>query len=226
MKILCINLDTRPDRAELALREFNKIGLVAERLAAVTGDNKPLAFNQSVYLAMSKAKMLANKTNDAGVVSLAEQPTDLLLIEDDIVFDDNAMINPVNLPFIISTRPKDALTIHFGCNIFGSDIINWTMPTKHNETFAKLHNCWQSHCTWYSAECVEMILGKLNPNVMDENNMIFDEWLRKNILSLGRSYVTRPMVAYQRPDVSDIWNVHADYTGCHYAGNEWLKRNT
>ena len=209
MTAICINLDSRPDRWELAKQECEKIFLDVKRLPAVFGDNRPLAFNQSVYLAMTLSEGL-----------------DLLLIEDDVVFDHEAQIGRIDLEFLISKRPKDALTIHFGCNIFGSDIINWKMPEKHNETFAKIHNCWQSHCTWYSKEAVSYILANLNPNVLDGNNMIFDEWLRKNVLSQGRSYVTRPMVAYQRPSFSDLWNRDTDYTGCHYAGNKWLKQNT
>ena len=73
---------------------------------------------------------------------------------------------------------------------------------------------------------MEFILNNLKGDALDNDNCIFDEWLRKNVLSIGRSYVLKPMIAYQRPGKSDIWHGQTDYTGAHTAGNEWLKLNT
>lgn len=196
---LCINLDSRPDRWELAQKEFEKAGLQVERMSAVTGDNRPLAFNQSVYKAMQLAK-----------------GQDLFLFEDDIVFTDEAK---EKMTFWF---PDDALTVHWGCNIFG----DWKMPEESNwEGYGKLHNCWQSHATYYSKEAVDFILANLDPNVLTDTNNIFDDWLRRNVLSQGRSYVHIPMIAYQRPCYSDIWRRETDYTSCHIDGNKWLQNN-
>lgn len=98
----------------------------------------------------------------------------------------------------------------------------WKMPTPVRHDLALLHNCWQSHATFYSAECVDFILANLDPTYIDENNCIFDEWFRRNVLPMGRSYVMRPMIAYQRPSFSDIWQNQADYTQCHIEGNKYL----
>lgn len=208
MVILCINLDSRPDRWEQVSAEFARVGLHVERVAAVSGDNRPLAFNQSVYKAMGMAKTWAYDEYDV--------PESLLLFEDDVMFDGN--------PKLPAYTPTDFLTLHLGCNIIGTDQTIWKMPTAYSDNLALLHNAWQSHATLYSAECVQYILDNFNPNVLDADNMIFDEWLRTHVLNQGRSYVMKPMIAYQRPSYSDIWNMQADYTGAHRAGNEYLKK--
>jgi hypothetical protein len=204
MRILCINLDGRPDRWEQVTNEFNRVGLTVERFSAITGDNRCLAFNKSVYECMKLAK-----------------GDDLLLFEDDVVFEEEW--TPLG-----GRAPEDWLTIHLGANIIGSDTMQWKMPDRFNEDLALLHNCWQSHATLYSADCVQFILDNF-PYHTDEYEreglIIFDEWLRTNVLSQGRSYLINPMIAYQRPSKSDIWNCESDYTGAHRQGNEWLKRN-
>lgn len=195
MKALCINIDERTDRWEQASHEFTRWGLNVQRVSAIVGDNRPLAFNQSVYKCMNMAK-----------------GDDLLLFEDDVVIEAPIKIN----------WPGDYLTIHLGANIIGMDTTDWQMPTYHCPSMAKLYNCWQSHATIYSKEAVDFILKNLDPTVLDEDNNIFDDWLRRKVLHQGRSYVLRPMIAYQRPSRSDIWNCESDYTGCHKQGNEYL----
>jgi hypothetical protein len=202
MTILCINLDSRPDRWAQASEEFKRVGLTVERFPAITGDNRPLAFNQSVYACMKIAK---------------ERGGDLLLLEDDVVFDGMRHID-------LRELPEGFMTVHLGANIIGSDTTAWQMPTYYSVRFAKLHNCYQSHATIYSKECVDFILDNMRTDIMDEDNNIFDDWLRRKVLCQGRSYVMRPMVAYQRPSQSDIWSMWADYTGCHKQGNEYLNK--
>ena len=205
---LCINLDSRPDRWELAQKEFEKVGLEVQRLSACTGENRPLAFNQSVYKAMELAKAADEN---------------LLLFEDDVVFDGELPFLETNFGYYFySPFPLNCLTVHFGCNMYGE----WKLPEKTEyPEYARLWNCWQSHATWYSKEAVEFILANLDPTHLNGENNIFDDWLRRNVLVKGRSYVHVPMIAYQRIDRSDIWGHETDYTACHIKGNEWLKNN-
>lgn len=212
---LCINLDSRPDRWEQVTKEFERIGFAVERFRAITGNNRCLAFNKSVYHALGLGETIGEDKH--GDPCIDYEP--VLLFEDDVVFD-------TPIPLILP--PENYMTIHLGCNIIGTDTTVWQMPTAYNRTLAKLHNCWQSHATLYSAECVKYIIENfkyVTDEYEKEGLMIFDEWLRTNVLTMGRSYVLKPMIAYQRPDFSNIWNVAADYTGAHKQGNEWLKRN-
>ena len=43
-------------------------------------------------------------------------------------------------------------------------------------------------------------------------NYMFDDWLKTNIHPRGNSYIISPMIAWQRPSQSDLWNHFADYT--------------
>ncbi len=202
MKILCINIDSDTESWRLSQEEFNRVGLQVERVSAIVEDNRALAFNKSVYKAMKMA---------------GDNEESLLLFEDDVVFDGRLNYLP----------PSGYMTLHLGCNIIGVDTTVWQMPTPFCGELAKLHNCWQSHATLYSAECVKYIIENFK-YVTDEYKVegcqIFDEWLRVNVLNQGRSYVMKPMIAYQRPRKSEIWNVHADYTGCHLQGNLYLSK--
>lgn len=222
MKALCLNIDSDTESWRLAQEEFTRVGLNVERVSAVVEDNRPLAFNKSVY----KAMKIAHLVEDGYPITATGWKNvydDLLLFEDDVMFDVDDFMSRTYIELMIGQAPSDYLTLHLGCNIIGVDTTVWQMPTPYNEHLARLPNCWQSHATLYSAECVKFILDNFNPNVLDENNMIFDEWLRVNVLSQGRSYVMNPMICYQRPRRSAIWNCDSDYTGCHKQGNEYLK---
>ncbi len=201
MRIICINIDSDTNAWDLSCRQFEKFNIDVERMSAVVEDNRPLAFNKSVYKAMK----------------LAEGGS-LMLFEDDVMFDDG--VQAWQLPW--TDLPDDFMTLHLGCNLIGSDLTNWKMPEAFTPRLARLYNCWQSHATVYSAECVQWILNNMRTDVLDADNNIFDDWLRRKVLSMGRSYVLRPMIAYQRPRHSAIWNVHADATGCHHQGNKIL----
>lgn len=223
MRCLYINLDSRPDRRQQAEAEFKRVGLTVERFPGVVNDNPVLGFNKAVYGAMIEGVEIIQ--TDCG--QLAFPKDDLLLFEDDVVFDKDIyqfykwhhLHDPHNW------LPKDWMTFHIGANIIGTDSMQWQMPTRYSEHLAVLHNAWQSHATLYSAECVKYIIENFpywKDEYQKEGCQIFDEWLRLNVLPMGRSYVLKPMIAYQRPDFSNIWNSAQDYTSCHTRGNQYL----
>lgn len=230
MKVLCINLDSRPDRWELAQQEFDRVGLQVERFPGVVNDNPVLGFNKAVYKALKSSIETEIETIPEQKIVVEKQIIfNVLLFEDDVVFDGDTysfhnwhyLQNPINF------LPTDFMTLHLGANIIGTDSMEWQMPTKFpaNDHFAKLHNAWQSHATLYSAECVKFIIENFpywKDEYQKEGCQIFDEWLRLNVLPMGRSYVLKPMIAYQRPDFSNIWNSAQDYTSCHTRGNQYL----
>jgi hypothetical protein len=222
MKSLCITMG--PDW-HLAEAEFKRVGLTVERFDAIVQDNRVLAFNKSVYACMKKAHLIENGYPITGS-GHKELFDDLLLFEDDVVFDDG--FDWLKVGFAQKQLPKDFTTLHLGCNFLGFDNTVWQMPEYFSPHLAKLHNCYMSHATLYSAECVKYIIENFK-FVTDEYATagceIFDDWLRRHVLPMGRSYLMNPMIAYQRPRKSEIWNVQADYTYCHIYGNKWLKEN-
>jgi len=205
MNAYCINIDSDVESWQLSKAEFQKIGMEVQRFSAIVEDNRPLAFNKSVHAALSL------------------MPEGGWLFEDDVMFEGEDLRETITKA--IGRLPSDFMTFHLGCNFIGTDTIIWQMPTAHSKEVAKLWNCFQSHATFYSKEAVEFITKNLNTEYLDEHNNIFDDWLRRNVLSQGRSYVINPMVCYQRPRESAIWGGMQDYTGCHKQGNLWLKNN-
>lgn len=213
MKTICINIDQNVTDWELTKSECDRVGIQVERMSAVTGENGPLAFNRSVLKAMNSC--LIWKEGDE-----SEYET-LLLLEDDCVFESG--ITAEFLSNICRNElPFDFMTLHFGANITGG---NWDMPEPYSDNLVRLPNAWMTHCVLYSPEAIRFIVNNLDPDRMDAENCIFDEWMRKNIMPMGKSFLMNPMVAYQRPRHSGIWSKHADYTGIHKSGNEWLKNN-
>jgi hypothetical protein len=236
MKVMYINIDTDVESRDLTEAELARVGLKAERVSAITGDNRPLAFNKSVYKAMEMCSRVEvqgfhehadNFVKNEVTVRGRQVVDNLLLFEDDVVFEPTVDLRGWD-KYAPGAMPEGWMSCHLGCNIIGMDTTVWQMPTHHSEYLAKLWNCWQSHATLYSAECVKYILDNfryVTDEYATEGCQIFDEWLRVNILPMGRSYVMRPMVAFQRPRSSAIWgNNWADYTSVHKRGNEYLSR--
>jgi glycosyl transferase family 25 len=81
MKALCLNLDSRPDRWELAQKEFKQQGLNVERFAAVHHEDKFISFNLSMVAIL---KTITENT---------------IVFEDDVKFVNN------NLQEVLSTVP-------------------------------------------------------------------------------------------------------------------------
>lgn len=218
-----INLASRPDRLQHATQQLHSVGIDFERFEAYTrdqaGGNGPLAFNKSQYYCIKKAV-------EAGHERFA-------IFEDDVTFAEGAA---EKIAKAINEMPLFFDCLHLGCNIIGMSTTQWKMPdevgfinsdgdeiTRYN--IAKLHNCWQTHAIIWSIEGARFVLDHF-PYWKDEYAVeglqIFDEWLRVNLYIGGRSYVMRPMVAYQRPDQSDIWGTQGDYSYSFNEGNKYL----
>jgi GR25 family glycosyltransferase involved in LPS biosynthesis len=208
MKSYLINLASRPDRLENATAELAKVGIVAERFEAITGNNRCLAFNKSQYNCLKRA--------------IEDEQEVFAIFEDDVAFTDGAM---ELIKKAMSELPEHFGILHLGCNIIGMSTTEWPMPEKFSDNLAQLFNCWQTHAIIWSAAAAKYVLANF-PFHTDEYERegltIFDEWLRTNLYEDMECFVMRPMVAYQRPDRSDLWDCNSDYTGCFHQGNQYL----
>lgn len=214
MKSYVINLATRPDRLQQATQELAEIGIEPERFEAYTADqaggNRPLAFNKSQYYCIKKAV-------DAGHERFA-------VFEDDVAFIEGAH---EHFEMALQELPDCFGLMHMGCNIIGMSTTEWQMPEKIEafDFIAELHNCWQTHAIVWNKWFAEAFL-KMFPYHSDdyakEGLMIFDEFLRQKMYSITDCYVMKPMIAYQRPDFSDLNQANSDYTSCFELGNKYL----
>lgn len=223
MKSYLINLATRPDRLALATEELNKIGITPERFEAYTADqaggNRPLAFNKSQYYCIKKAVEEGHKV--------------FAVFEDDVCFTDGAA---KVIADAVHELPIDFDCLHLGCNPIGMSTTEWKMPEEVSyinsdrdeicqNNIARLYNCWQTHAIVWSRDGAKFVIDHFpfwKDEYAVEGLMIFDEWLRVNMYIGGKSFVSRPMVAYQRPDFSDLNQAPSDYTSCFELGNKYL----
>lgn len=211
MKSYLLNLASRPDRLESSMNELAKIGIVPERFESFTGPNRPLAFNKSQYYCIKKAVE-------------EEQPV-FAIFEDDVAFTEGAadLIKKA-----LSELPESFALLHLGTNIIGMSTTEWDMPIPYSDHLAILQNSWQTHCVIWNYHAAVSFLKNFpfyTDDYMTEGLMIYDEWLRQKFYPNWECFVMKPMVCYQKPDTSDIWGGHGDYTYAFEQGNKWLKEN-
>lgn len=72
----------------------------------------------------------------------------------------------------------------------------------------RYYDGWATQMVAYNKRLVNWIADNFDP----ECGVIYDEWLRLEVLPKFNCYIIKPFVAYQRPDYSDIRNRYADYT--------------
>lgn len=193
-RICCINLDKRADRWSKCTVEFGRVGLEVERFSAFDGDNHHLAFNKSQH---SVLKMLVEQK--------AER---MLVLEDDAVFK-----NTDHLTAAFNELPEDWDVLYLGANVNGTNL------ERYSDHLFKIKNSFTTHAVAYSFKMAEWIVKNFNPDQFP----IYDEWLRVNVQEQFKCFIVSPMVAWQRPDVSDIWGHYADYTRCFIDGDKLLK---
>lgn len=193
-KIYCINLDKRKDRWGNCVNEFGRVGLVCERFTAYDGDNHHLAFNKSQYEVLKKA------VEDGG--------QRILILEDDVIFK-----SCHHLESACNQLPLDWDCLWLGANL------NGTKQERFSGNLFTIKNAFTTHAVAYSRNMAEWIVSNFNPDEFP----IYDEWLRINVQSEYKCFVIAPMIAWQRPDHSDIWGHHADYTRCFSEGEYLLK---
>lgn len=209
MKHYLINLAKRTDRLEMATQQLNSIGIDPERFNAFTGDNPKLAFNKSQYHVIKKG--IAENSDFFGV------------FEDDAAFiPDSARVIQRAMNELAG---REWLLLHLGCNLVGMSGTTWKMPTREGVSIARIYNGWQTHSIFWNSKYAAQIIDTFpfhDDQYEREGLMIFDEWLRVNIYNQHPCFVMRPMVCFQRPDYSDIWNNSGDYTYCFTQGNKYL----
>lgn len=206
-KTYCINLDKRTDRWQRSEEEFKRIGIEVERFKAYEGNNPMLAFNKSQYHVLKQVLNEGHKSS--------------LILEDDVEFRDVSHMNAA-----LSELPSNWDILFLGCNLIGCGGMEFEKPIYYSKHLRKLVDAWQTHAVAYSRGMVEWIVNNFpyhDDQYETEGLMIYDEWLRVNVIKKRMCFVVAPQVALQRPDHSDIWNTHADYSSLFERGNKLLQ---
>lgn len=179
------------DEAEwqIAQTEFSRVGLEVEKYQAVKEIGPHQSFSHS-----ERNILLDFLHSDAQT---------LLHLEDDVVFRDLS-----HLPQAIEELPDDWDILYLGANL-----ICWNngepWPERHSEHLFRVKCAWSTHAIGYNKKCVRGILEK-QPMFSVQ---MFDNFL-SNVLPGLNAFCVAPMVAYQRPRISSIWQkgIVDDYT--------------
>lgn len=186
-KIVCLSL-TESEWA-LGKAEFERVGLhQVERFQAVKEIGPHQSFSHS-----EREILLDFYHSDA---------QRLLHLEDDCIFRELG-----HLESAIAELPDTWDILYLGANLLMWNNGSEPQPERVSEHLFRVKGAWTTHAIAYNKKCVFEILAK--QKMFSEQ--MYDQGLSE-LLSGLQAYVVAPMVAYQRPRVSSIWNRFDDYT--------------
>jgi hypothetical protein len=195
-RIIC--LTASDTEYALACAEFSRVGLTATKFPAVREIGPHQSFSHS--------------ERDILLDFLYSDDNRLLHLEDDVVFRDLT-----HLPQAISELPDDWDILYLGANL-----ICWNngepQPERYSLHLFRVHQAWTTHAIAYHKRCVRRILER-QPSFSAQ---MFDNAL-SDMLSELNAFVVAPMVAYQRPRFSSIWQREDDYTEVFELSEERLR---
>lgn len=180
---ICLTND--PAEWQIAQAEFNRVGLEVEKFQAV----KEIGPHQS----------FSHSERDILLMFLHSDAQTLLHLEDDCVFRDLG-----HLPKAIDELPGDWDVLYLGANL-----IQWgdsPDPERYSEHLFRVKSAWTTHAIAYNKKCVRTILEK-QPEFSER---MFDNYLSDRLPELN-AFIVAPMVAYQRPRYSSMWDRETDY---------------
>lgn len=187
----------KPSRLPLAQKELQRVGIVDYHVFDALDAIGP---HQSFTL--SQKKILTDFINSNDKV--------LLTLEDDVQFVDLSPLEEA-IDDIQRTRIKWDI-LYLGGNLMNGRVI------EKRRNLCKVDNVWTTHAVAYNRFSAAALLQHF-PN---ENEVMYDTYLG-GMLRVFNSYMVSPMVAFQRPDYSDIWQNDVNYTGIFNQSNLKMK---
>lgn len=180
-KVVVINLDSRPDRLKATKIELERAGI------------------KDWYRLPGVEKSPGWKGFNASMKLALEEIAGCevgLILEDDVMFEKGLD----SLESALLQLPKDWQALWLGANVKAQ-------CPRISPNLNRLTAGWTTHAVAYKGKFAEFLLNSFNWG----GNEVYDDWLKRNIQPEFNCYITRPFVAIQRPDVSDIQGRHCDY---------------
>ena len=218
-KIYCINLDSRPDRYKECSIEFEKLGIVVERISGI--DCKS-TFNVRLNITAGAYGLLSTNIKIIEE-AIRNKYKSVLIFEDDVIFNANFQnIFTEKIPYL----PDDWDMLYFGgSHGFNKGKFNLItgnkdfVVTEKNYKTIKNELCkttWTqtTHAVAVSAKFLPVLINSINENLTQPiGNVIYPIDRQYCILQqMGyNAYTFLPSIALQRPSYSDIENVFIDY---------------
>jgi hypothetical protein len=190
---VCMNLAKRTDRRKSAWMEFQRVGLSADRFECFTEDD----CGGNRFLAYNKTYHEILK-GSKGVT---------LVLEDDVIFKSWHHLEEAE-----KELPEDWDVLYLGANV------NGTLQERFSNNLCEIRNSLTSHAVAYSDKMRRYIVDHFNPDEFP----VYDEWMRVNVQEKFKCFVIKPMIAWQAPGWSDLWETQVDYRDCFIEGNKLL----
>lgn len=133
---------------------------------------------------------------------LASDSETLLHLEDDCTFR-----SLEHLEMALSELPPDWDIVYLGANLLCWGNPSDPQPERAGEHLFRIRQAWCTHAIGFNRKVVPFLLE----NQPDFSHQMIDSWLSEQLPKLN-AYVVAPMVAYQRPRHSSIWDRFDDYT--------------
>jgi len=190
--VICLNLEHRGDRRELAKEEFQKAGIQAKFFRANKGG--------AAGFCRSMANIFLTYTEDTFV------------FEDDVQFINDLSVFDI----AYNELPEDWDMFYLGANC--------REPLKrYSPHLLRLKNAWTTRAVGYSAKMLEHLRNTWDGHL--RYPYIFDEWVREFIQPHFKCFIIDPMLATQRPSISDISKQFADYS-CITESQKYYEHNS
>lgn len=187
-EIWCINLDSRTDRWEHAIKEFESVGILnrVQRFSAIKHENGiiGLIYSYTKLFEYAQQKNLEN----------------ILIFEDDVKF----INNPIeNLKLALEqVQSMDWAMLYFGAKLHKK-------IQKITQNLFSLKSAYCSHAIAYHKSIYDTILNKCKINHEIKNvDDVYDMYLY-NLQELHACYIINPMIALQYDNYSNLANVYA-----------------
>lgn len=191
---LCLTMANRPDRRKQAIQEFGRVNIRADLFYAFDGEDARDSFNRSQFEMMREA--------------ISGPAQTAFMSEDDIIFR-----NLCHLETAFNELPPHWDILYLGANI------TMAKPDYYSPHLCRIYKAWTTHAVIYRRRVMEYIVK----NYDWKKEIMFDDWLSNNVLNIFDCYIVNPMVAWQRPGNSDLWQRSTDYTPCFIKGDEMMK---
>lgn len=193
--ILCLNTsdDIGKERWKKSQDEFNRIGLPVTQFLAYPGEDTFKSFN------ISQKEMIADCVRHPGAA---------FLLEDDVEFKGTLR----DIDACLSELPMDWDILYLGANTRDEK------PERYSAHLCRIKQAWTTHAVMYSEEMLKHI-----DTLYDYRMGMYDDWLSREILPNFNCFIANPMICWQRPGKSVLWERETDYTPCFVDGNKKMK---
>lgn len=195
MKAICVNLPSRHDRRSLAEAEFNRVGLQVRFHAAHHHTDGRIGLQSTLLEVFTNA--------------VEDYVDRLLVFEDDVMFT-----APIDALHLALSDIDTLFAGEFDMLYLGATLIEPPKPVTNN--LAIVNRALAAHAVVYNHTMFEEYIAHLHRVVLHgfiaKHGDISDVFLSEVVQKRGRSFITMPQIAVQRPSYSDIEKRYVDYT--------------